>query len=299
MTYSIVARDARTGELGVAVQSHWFSVGTVVTWAEAGVGAVATQAFAQPSYGPLGLVLMRSGHSAAGTLRALTTVDPGAGERQVAMVDARGGIATHTGERCIAAAGHANGDMVSAQANMMRNDSVWPAMLDAYNGATDLPLAERLLAALDAAEAAGGDIRGRQSSALLVVRAESTGMPWLDRTVDLRVDDSTDPLGELRRLLRLRRAYAQVEVAETAAMSGDADTALREYTAGRDLAPESDEIAFWQAIFLAGKGDEAAARNILADVSTREPGWTELVRRLPAAGLFPGDDALLERLLTS
>ena len=299
MTYSIVARDARTGELGVAVQSHWFSVGTVVTWAEAGVGAVATQAFAQPSYGPLGLVLMRSGHSAAEALRALTTVDSGAGERQVAMVDARGGVATHTGERCIAAAGHVTGDMVSAQANMMRNESVWPAMLDAYERSAEQPLAERLLAALDAAEQAGGDIRGRQSSALLVVRAESTGMPWLDRTVDLRVDDSSDPLGELRRLLRLRRAYAQVEIAETAAMSGDNETALREYTAGRDLAPESDEIAFWQAIFLAGKGDEGGARSILADVSTREPGWTELVRRLPAAGLFPGDDALLERLLAN
>jgi len=298
VTYSIVARDARTGELGVAVQSHWFSVGTVVAWAEPGVGAVATQAFVQPSYGPLGLALMRAGHSAADTVRALTSVDSGAAERQVAMVDARGGVGVHTGERCIAAAGHATGDAVSAQANMMLRDTVWPAMLDAY-ASSDAPLAERLVAALDAAQAEGGDIRGRQSAALLVVRAQSTGSPWLDRVVDLRVDDSGDPLGELRRLLRVRRAYERVDVAENAAMAGDAATALREYSAARELAPENDEIAFWQAVFLAGSGDVAAARAILGDIRGRNPDWPELLRRLPAAGIFPGDDALLQRLLAS
>jgi uncharacterized Ntn-hydrolase superfamily protein len=205
-TYSVVARDAATGDLGVAVQSHWFSVGSLVTWAEAGVGAVATQSFVDPAYGPLGLGLMRAGKSAREALDGLLAADAGRDVRQVAMVDAKGVVAVHTGKKCIEAAGHATGAGWSVQANLMASERVWPAMARAMEQARG-DLAERMLAALEAAEAAGGDIRGRQSAALLVVRGASSGRPWADRAVELRVEDHPRPLEELRRLLRVHRAF--------------------------------------------------------------------------------------------
>lgn len=207
MTYSIVARDPVTGELGVAVQSYYFSVGAVVPWAEAGVGAVATQSFVDPSYGPLGLELMRRGKSAPDALRLLVAADPGAAYRQVAMIDAAGQVAVHTGEQCIEAAGHGSGEQMAAQANLMRQPRVWGAMLERF-ARTEGDLAARLLAALEAAEEEGGDRRGKQSAALLIVRAQSTGKLWVDRAVDLRVEDHPDPVVELARLLRLQRTYA-------------------------------------------------------------------------------------------
>jgi uncharacterized Ntn-hydrolase superfamily protein len=296
MTYSIVARDAATGELGVAVQSHWFSVGTVVTWAEAGVGAVATQSFAEPAYGPQGLSLMKLGLSAPTALAALVAADAGQSRRQVAMVDAQGGVAVHTGDGCIAHAGHVTGEGVSAQANMMRSADVWPAMLAAYEAA-DGPLRDRLMAALDAGEAAGGDVRGRQSAAMLIVPASSSSQPWRDRVVDLRVDDSPDPLGELRRLVTVQRAYQHMEAAEERELAGDMDGSLAEYQAARPLLQGNDEATFWSAILLADSGRVDEARALFADIVTREPGWAELVRRLPAAGLLRNGDATVTLLL--
>src|SRR5579864_2634822 len=234
MTYSIVARDHATGQLGIAVQSHWFSVGTVVTWAEPGVGAVATQSFAEPAYGPKGLALMRLGVDASTALHALLAGDSLEARRQVAMVDAGGNAAVHTGAACIAEAGHVTGDGVSAQANMMRSSAVWPAMLEAYASAAG-ELSERLMAALDAGEAAGGDVRGRQSAAMLIVAGTSSGQPWRERVIDLRVEDSDDPLGELRRLLSVQRGYAHMELAEQRELEGDVESSLREYQAARPL----------------------------------------------------------------
>ena len=205
-TYSIVARDPATGELGVAVQSHWFSVGSVVTWAEPGVGAVATQSFVEVSYGPLGLELMQAGKTAEQALAALLAADPHPQVRQVAMVDRHGNVAAHTGDSCIAAAGHQTGEQYSVQANLMERDTVWGAMARAYESAEG-DLAERLMASLEAAEAEGGDIRGRQSAAILVVPAAGEGRPWRETVVDLRVEDHPRPLAELRRLLRVHRAY--------------------------------------------------------------------------------------------
>lgn len=207
MTYSIVARDPLTGELGVAVQSCYFSVGAVVPWAEAGVGVVATQSFVDPAYGPLGLELMRRGLSAPEALPRLVAIDPGAAYRQVAMLDAVGRVAVHTGAECLKAAGHQLGEQVAAQANLMARDTVWQAMVEKF-GHTSGDLATRLLAALDAAEDEGGDRRGKQSSALLVVRARPTGKQWIDRVVDLRVEDHPDPVNELKRLFALRCNYA-------------------------------------------------------------------------------------------
>jgi len=296
MTYSIVARDPETGALGVAVQSHYFSVGSVVTWAEAGVGAIATQSFAEPAYGPRGLALLRFGVDPVTALQALTSADAEQARRQVAFVDAGGRVAVHTGALCIEAAGHATGDGVSVQANMMRGSGVWPAMLEAYQTSTG-DLAERLMAALDAAEAAGGDIRGRQSAAMLIVASVGTGQPWRERLIDLRVEDAPDPLGELRRLTTMRRGYQHIEAAEAREVAGDLEGSLVEYEHARTLLAGNDEAAFWSAILMADAGRVQEAKARLAEIATREPGWSELLRRLPATGLLRNGDTTVDRLL--
>jgi uncharacterized Ntn-hydrolase superfamily protein len=294
-TYSIVARDPATNQLGVAVQSHWFSVGSVVPWAEAGVGAVATQSFADPSYGKLGLDLMRAGRSAPDSLKGLLAADAARDVRQVAMIDAQGRVAAHTGAKNIPQAGHATGPHYSVQANLMASDKVWPAMAKAYES-TRGDLADRLLAALDAAQAQGGDIRGKQSAALLIVSGTSTGRPWVDREFDLRVEDSPDPLPELRRLVTLQRAYAHMNAGDAAVEKRDAPAALREYAAAEALAPDNDEMLFWHAISLVGLGKVDDALPLLGRAYARDPGWRTLVPRLPTAGLLPADPKLLQRL---
>jgi uncharacterized Ntn-hydrolase superfamily protein len=298
MTYSIVARDAETGELGVAVQSHFFSVGGVVTWAEPGVGAVATQSFAEPAYGPRGLELMRLGVLPDTALAALTSADGEQQRRQVAFVDATGRVAVHTGDQCIEAAGHVTADGVSCQANMMRGAGVWPAMLDASQSSNG-DLADRLLAALDAAEAEGGDIRGRQSAAMLIVSGTASGQPWRERIVDLRVEDAPEPLRELRRLVSVHRGYRLIDVAEQREIAGDLDGALQEYERARALLDGNDEATFWSAILMADAGRVEEARSMLTDISSREPGWSELLRRLPAAGLLANGEATVASLLGS
>ena len=296
-TYSIVARDAATGELGVAVQSHWFSVGSVVTWAEAGVGAVATQSFVDPGYGVRGLDLMRQGVAAPAALDQLVKKDAQRDGRQVAMIDARGRVSAFTGKSAIAAAGHHVGDGFSVQANLMANDRVWPAMAKAYQG-TRGDLADRLLAALDGAQSVGGDIRGRQSAALLIVKGKSSGRPWAgaDRVFDVRVEDHADPLGELRRLVRLQRAYNHANRGDELMTEKNVEAALVEYKAASALAPEALELPFWHAVTLASIGREADAAPIFKKVFAKEPVWADLLPRLPAAGLFPNDPALIERI---
>jgi uncharacterized Ntn-hydrolase superfamily protein len=295
-TYSIVARDPATGELGVAVQSHWFQVGVAVPWAEAGVGAVATQSFVEVSYGPKGLELMRQGKSAKEALDALLAADPERDVRQVAMVDAQGRAAAWTGPKCIAAAGHHVGDGYTVEANLMEKATVWPAMARAFEAAKG-PLAERLLAALDAAQAEGGDIRGRQSAALLVVKGTSSGQPWKDREVDLRVDDSADPLGELHRLYRRHLAYQAMNAGDDSVAAGDVQAALAHYTAAAGLAPDIVELPFWQAVTLVSAGRTDEALPIFRRVFAAEPRWAELLPRLPAAGLLPDEPATIQRIL--
>jgi uncharacterized Ntn-hydrolase superfamily protein len=297
MTYSIVARDARTGELGVAVQSHAFSVGPIVPWARAGVGAVATQSITEPAYGPSGLRLMAGGLSAPEALAQLLAADEGAALRQVAMVDAHGAVAVHTGERCIPAAGHSRGDGFSCQANMMLRDTVWDAMATAYRTAAG-DLAARLMAALHAAEAEGGDIRGRESSALLVVAASDSGRPWAyaDVVVDLRVEDHPEPLTELERLLRLQRAFAHTEEANRRQEAGDAAGAWEEVLAAEGLAPDNLELRFWKGVTLAEQGRESEARAILVEVYRHDPNWAELLRRLPVIEPALADAELIARL---
>lgn len=295
-TYSIVARDAETGQLGVAVQSHWFQVGPIVPWAKPGVGAVATQSFVKVDYGPRGLELMANGSSAAEALAALVAEDEQKDVRQVAMVDSSGRAKAWTGERCIQAAGHHVGDGFSVQANLMENDSVWPAMAVAFEGAEG-DLAERMLRALEAAEGEGGDIRGRQSAALIVVRAESTGNDWEDRLVDLRVDDHPDPLAEMRRLLGLHRAYESMNKGDEAMATGDIEAAVELYTAATDLVPDIVELPFWKAVTLFAAGKEAEALPIFASVFAREERWLDLIPRLSDSGLLPDDEAKIAKIL--
>lgn len=287
-TYSIVARDPATGELGVAVQSHYFSVGPIVPWAEAGVGAVATQSLALVDYGPYGLDLMRQGFTAQQALDSLVRADEHSAGRQVAMVDAKGGVATYTGPKCIPDAGHQTGNQYSVQANLMANPRVWPAMAAAYEKAEG-DLTERMLQALEAAEKEGGDIRGRQSAAILVVRPKPSGKPWMDRSIDLRVEDHADPLGELRRLVRLRRAYNHEDAGDNAIAAGKGDVALREYDAAMKLAPDVVELRFWAAVSMYTNSREKEALEEFRKVFASERRWVDLVPRLAKAGLFPDD----------
>jgi uncharacterized Ntn-hydrolase superfamily protein len=291
-TFSIVARDSATGEMGVAVQSHYFSVGPIVPWAEAGVGAIATQSLVLVDYGPDGLELMRKGFTARQALDSLLAADPHNEGRQVAMVDAKGDVAAYTGPKCIPFAGQHTGAQYSAQANLMASDKVWPAMAEAYEHAQG-DLAERLMQALEAAQKAGGDIRGKQSAAIVVVRAQSTGKPWNDRIFDLRVEDHPNPLKELRRLIRLKRAYRLEDQGDDFISEKKFPEAMQAYEQAMKLAPEVNELVFWAAVSMYTNGRKDEALQLFAKVYTKEPQYRDLVPRLVDAGLFPDDPSAI------
>ena len=297
-TFSIVAVDSATGQIGVAVQSHWFSVGGGVPWAEPGVGAVATQSFIDPSYGPRGLYLMRTGTPAPGALAALLRADPDSQVRQVAMIDADGRVAAHTGSRDIPAAGQHVGRHYSVQANLMRNEAVWPAMARAFEQ-TQGDLAERMLAALDAAQAAGGDIRGKQSAALIVVSGDPGAPPW-QRLFDLRVEDHPEPLIELRRLLTVARAYNAATDGDNYVAAGQIDSALVSYRRASELLPDAatnGELIYWVAVTLADLGRVDEAIPLFRRAFRQDMSWADLLPRLPGAGLLRADQSTLERIL--
>jgi uncharacterized Ntn-hydrolase superfamily protein len=317
-TFSIVAFDPVTGEMGVAVQSHWFAVGGEVPWAEAGVGAVATQSFIDPSYGPLGLGLMRAGRSAPDALHGLLMADAACGVRQVAMVDTQGRVATFTGAKDIQPAGgiagassggampiqcggQSGGAMMTGknyavQANLMSNDKIWPAMARAYES-TKGDLAERILAALDAAQSVGGDVRGRQSAAILIVPAKGTGKPWQDYIFNLRVDDSAEPLKELRRLVTLQRAYNHMNAGDKAVELHDNPGALREYGAAEQLVPDNAEMIYWHAVALANMGRVDESLPLFKKVFAMDRNWADLTPRLPQSGLLPEDKQLIQKIV--
>jgi uncharacterized Ntn-hydrolase superfamily protein len=320
-TYSIVARDSATGEIGVAVQSHWFCVGCIVAWAEPGVGAVATQSFVDPSYGPLGLDLMRAGKSAPDALRGLLMSDAARAVRQVAFIDAEGRVGVWTGAKDIQAAGHTAGPATSSpappvdggtftlgagfsvEANLMLNDKVWPAMAKAFQESTG-DLAERMLLALEAAQGAGGDIRGRQSAALIVVSGQRSDKPWA-RTFDLRVDDHPEPLKELRRLVTVNRAYNHMNAGDLAVERKDNEAALREYAAAEKLAAAAEgipqsrltEMMYWHAVALVNMGRVEESLPMFKTVFAADRNWAELTPRLPKSDLLPSDPKLMERIL--
>ena len=285
MTYSIVARDPRTGELGVAVQSHWFSVGSVVPWVREGVGAVALQSVPDTAQGPRILDRLGDGATPSQALDAVLRLDEGAAMRQTAVVDTAGRVAVHTGGSCIREHGAVTGDGWSVQANMMRAPGVPEAMASAFSGASDAePLAERMLAALDAAEEAGGDVRGRQSAALVA------------GSVELRVEDHADPLAELRRLLALHRAYEAAAEADELMAEGRYDAAAERYERAATLAPESDELLFWAGLGAAQSGDLELGLDRVRRAIERNAAWSELLDRLGPEHA-PSADAVRRALL--
>jgi uncharacterized Ntn-hydrolase superfamily protein len=296
-TFSIVARDEVTGEMAVGVQSHWFSVGTSVSWGAAGTGVVATQSFTNKSYGILGLQMIKEGATAKEALLKLLEADEGREVRQVAMIDSNGVVAAHTGNLCIDYAGHIIGNNYSVQSNMMLNNTVCPAMAKAFEASAGKPLAERVLAALKAAQAAGGDIRGKQSAALLVVAGHSQGKPWDERLVDLRVDDHEQPLVELERLLNLYRAYEYMNNGDLAVEKGDMDGAMQQYGAAMKLFPGNLEMQYWTAITLAGNKKIKEAAAMLQKIYKQDANWRELTRRLPKVNLLSVSAAELKELL--
>ena len=293
-TYSIVAYDSTTGQFGAAVQSHWFKVADVI-WLEPGLGAVATQSLADFTYGPLGLKMLKMGRSPGQALAGLTEADPQSAVRQVAIIN-KGGVATHTGDKCIPEAGHRTGRHYSVQANLMRNSTVWDAMAEAFE-ATSGDLADRMMAALEAAQAEGGDIRGKQSAAMVVVIGEPTGQSWRDRLVDIRVDDSPEPLKELRRLLDITRAYDYMNRGDEHLAEGDLEAAQKAYENAARLAEGNLEIMFWYAATLVTIGEVETALPVFKDVFARDASWRELVPRLVEVDLLPADSAVIERIV--
>lgn len=298
-TFSIVAYDSATGDMGVAVQSHWFSVGSVVIWGEAGVGAIATQSFVNPAFGSDGLALLRQGFGAQEAVNQLISKDEGRDFRQLGIVDARGNTAAFTGKKCIAEAGHIVGKGFAVQANMMLTDKVWSAMATAFESSEGQPLAERLLLALEAAQEAGGDIRGQQSAALLVVSAKNTGQPWVDRKVDLRVDDHPYPIAELKRLLRVKQAYDFMNQGDLEMEHGNVEKALEAYGTASDMFPDNEEMKFWRAVNLANLGRMAEALPLFADVFAKNKNWRTLTSRLIEPGLLKVDQSALQQILNA
>lgn len=295
-TFSIVAVDEKTGNIGVAVQSHWFSVGTIVSWAEAGVGAVATQSFINPSFGPRGLALLKKGLSTQQALDSLIKEDKGRDFRQVAIINGKGEAAAYTGSKCIASAAHITGKNFSVQANMMLNNKVVPAMAKAFEQSTG-PLAERMVAALKAAQMAGGDIRGQQSAALLVVKPRSGGKSWEDRLIDLRVDDHPAAVTEIERLLKVHRAYEHMNNGDLAVEKGENNKALKEYNAAMQLFPENAEMKYWTAVSLANMGETEQALLLFKEVFEKNGNWLELTTRIVDNHLLKVDKQTLQKIL--
>ncbi|MCS5615062.1 MAG: DUF1028 domain-containing protein [Candidatus Marinimicrobia bacterium] len=295
-TYSIVALDETTGELGVAVQSHWFSVGFLVPWAKAGVGAVATQSFVKVDYGPDGIQLMESGMKAADALKALTSKDEGEAVRQVGMIDIKGNVAAHTGSRCIKYAGHIVGENYSVQANMMANGTVPKAMAIAFEE-TKGDLADRMMAALEAAEAEGGDIRGKQSAAMVIVSGEPSGVEWKDTKLNLRIEDHPTPLIELKRLIRVHRAYQHANMGDHYMETEEIDKALIEYSKAAEYYPENAELPYWSAIALANGGRLEEALPVFQSVFQRNPDLKTMTPRLVKSGLLPDDKSLISKIM--
>jgi uncharacterized Ntn-hydrolase superfamily protein len=295
-TYSIVARDSITGDMGVAVQSHWFSVGSVVSWAEPGVGAIATQSLVNVSFGPRGLALLKEGMTAPEVLNSLIKEDDGREFRQLAIIDKNGNVAAFTGKKCIPDAGQIMGKNYSVQANMMLNRKIWSAMADAFEKSTG-PLAERMIEALKAAEAAGGDIRGQQSAAILVVRGTSTGKLWEDRLIDLRVEDHPQAVKEIERVLKIHRAYKHMNQGDLAIELGDEKKALKEYSTAEKMFPNNVEMKYWHAVSLVNMGKLEDALPIFKTVFEQDPNWIELTRRIVPNGLLRVDNETLDKII--
>jgi uncharacterized Ntn-hydrolase superfamily protein len=297
-TYSIVGRDSVTGEMGVAVQSHWFNVGAIVSWGEAGVGVIATQSFVNPSFGIRGLDLLKQGKTPQQVVDELIAADDGRDFRQLAVLDATGRTASYTGAKCLDGAGNIAGPNYSVQANMMLNNTIWSAMEKAFKE-TNAPLAERLVASLEAAQTAGGDIRGMQSAALMVWKGTSTGQPWADKLIDLRVEDDPNPVAEMRRLLEVQRAYEHMNAGDLAVEKNDMELAMKEYKAAMEMFPGNLEMKYWTAVTLANNGRVDESLTMFNTVFANDKNWKELTRRLPKSGLLTVSEEDMKKILAT
>jgi uncharacterized Ntn-hydrolase superfamily protein len=297
-TYSIVARDSKTGQMGVGVQSHYFSVGGVVSWGESGVGVVATQSLVNVSFGLRGLELLKQGKLPKEVLNILLSDDDGRDVRQVAVLDAQGRVAAHTGSKCIKHAGHIEGNNFSVQANMMLTDKVWSTMAKSFESNVNLPLAERIVKTMEAAESVGGDIRGKQSAAILIVGGKEAKNKWEDKIIDLRVEDNEQPVKELLRLLKLHRAYKHMDKGDLAIEHNDMENALKEYDSALNLFPENLEMKFWTAISLANNQKLKEASELFKTIFKKDNNWRLLTERLPESGLLNLTKEELENILS-
>ncbi len=302
-TYSIIAIDQQTGEMGIGVQSHFFAVGSAVPWIIPGIGAVATQSLVNKQFGPDGLELLRQGNSPQQIIDELTGDDEGRNYRQLAVLSVDGSVAAYTGKKCIREASHLVGEGFSVQANMMAESGVPEAMAAAFQSKTVTgevesrpPLARRLLDALNAAEALGGDIRGRQSAALITAKTETQGRSADEYLVNLRVDDHPEPLMELGRLLNLHYGYAQLEAGDTKLGHGDFSGAMEEYCKALENAPENNEMRYWKAVALLQANFREEAFEILENLIRERPGWLDLLHRLEESELAVFPEKLLAEL---
>ncbi len=297
-TYSIVARNPKTGEMGIGVQSHWFSVGSVVSWGEAGVGVVATQSLVNKSFGLRGLDLLKQGKTPKESIEILLSDDEGGDVRQVSILDAEGRVATHTGSKCIKHAGHRVGENFSVQANMMLSDQVWPSMVEAFVEYNKLPLPEQIVKCLEAAESAGGDLRGRQSAALLIVSGQAPENKWEDPIIDLRVEDHPEPLEEINRLLKVWRAYEHMNNGDLAIEKGNMGKALEEYNAAMKKFPDNLEMKYWTAVSLANENKLEEALVLFKNVFKKDKNWRLLTERLPHSELLNINEEDLKKILS-
>lgn len=296
-TYSIVARDEKTGDIGVAVQSHWFSVGPIVAWGEAGVGVVATQSFVNVSFGPRGLQLLKDGLLPEEAVKELIKDDEGKDFRQLAILDKDGNSYSFTGAKCVEYASNIYSDNFSVQANMMLNSTVPKAMEESFKTSKGQPLPERLIAALEAAQNEGGDIRGKQSAALLVFKGKASDQPWNDKIVDLRVDDSENPLIELKRLLKVQRAYEHMNNGDLAVEKNDMEKALKEYSAAEEMFPGNEEMLYWRAVTMANNGMLDEALPLFKKIFEKNMNWHEMTKRITKNGLLTVDKESLNKIL--
>jgi len=297
-TYSIIARDPNTGEMGVGVQSHYFSVGSVVSWGESGIGVVATQSFVNKSFGLRGLELLKQGKTPQEAVDILLSDDDGRDVRQVAILDVKGRVATHTGSKCIKYAGHFKGDNFSVQANLMLSDKVWPKMAEAYEKHKKLPLPERIIRSMEAAETVGGDIRGKQSAALLIVRGDSVENKWEDPLIDIRVEDHNEPLKELDRLLKLWRAYNHLDKGDQEFEKGNINDAFEEYNAARKMFPNDLEMKYWTAVTLANHQKLDEALQLFKEIFKKDNNWRILTERLPETDLLNVKKEEIDKILS-
>jgi uncharacterized Ntn-hydrolase superfamily protein len=294
-TFSIVAFDPITKDLGVAVQSRYFSVGSVVPWAESGVGAIATQSFVNVSYGPRGLELLKEGLNVEDVIGRLTRDDEGKEFRQLGIIDSKGNASAFTGWRCLEWAGSIVGKNYTAQGNILAGEDVVKGMSQKFES-TKGELADKLVAALEGGQEGGGDARGRQSAALLVVRKNVGRAGYGDRYIDLRVEDHPEPIAELKRLLVMHRVYRLIDDGEEKMATGDPEGGLSMIKEAVSLGPSIDDAHIDLGVIYLKLGKRDEALKAFGQALKLNPRMKTMIKQLPGAGLMEKDPEIFKEL---